>query len=122
MSPVLTAREIDLMRADAADGLLDVCDLRRRVSPDGPWEDVGGGHQLACRLTPGGGHRDVEALSDISARLQADAVLHLVHDAPVRRLDQAYVNAARIRCEVLYVHPIVRAHRLCLVRVEESGR
>lgn len=121
MSPTLTAAEVDQLRVDAADGLLDVCDLRRRPAPGAPWANVAGGIGLRCRLTPGGG-RDVEAMSAVAARLEADAILHLAHDAPVLRGDHAFVNAARTRCEVLYVHPVVRAHRLCLVRVEESGR
>lgn len=113
----LTPAELDAARVDFdAQVLPDRCDLRRPAG--GTFADVPGGQGLPCRLGPVAG-RDVLALGDTASRLEADAVLRVAHDAPIRLGDHARVGGAR--CVIVWIHPVTRIHQTALVRIEGSG-
>lgn len=119
----LTPAEVQAVRADFDNlTLTETATLRRQPTPGAPWENVAGAVGVACRYSPSQG-RDVDAWSDIAARVQADATLRLPADVDVRRGDRAHVTgeAGTVLCEVLWVAPSVRIHRNALVRTVESA-
>lgn len=117
--PLITTTPAELaeIRAGFAALLPDTCSLRRE-SASGVWGDVPQGQGLPCRLSPLRG-RNVEAYGEISARLEADAVLRLPHDAPVQVDDHAHIDG--VRCAVVFIVPSPRVHLTALVRLEQSA-